>query len=294
MRRTTWDALPAGVRNAIEREAGPVLDIDTPDAGRNSDFSATLHTQTGLVFCKGVNTAEGTRGTMHRHEADINPWLPPTVAPRLRWRTEADGWLLLGFDHVPGHHADLSPGSPDLPPIADTVSVMTRDLAGTGADAPRLAAQWARLAPWRRLAKQLPDDLDPWAQDHLDLLVVWETRAVEAAGGSSLVHTDLHPLNILVGDGQARVIDWAWSRLGSPAVDLAFLIPRLVAAGHTPAEADTWAETIPVWHNTSRETRTALAVEVWGIWEYIGREQPRPLWAKITPAAREVARYQLG
>jgi hypothetical protein len=294
MPRRTWDALPDGVRVAIEREAGPVLDAVIPDAGRNSDFSATLHTATGLAFCKGIADAEGKRGRMHRHEADINPWLPSAVAPRLRWRTEADGWLLLGFDHVSGRHADLSPGSPDLPLIADTLTVMTRDLAGCGAVAPSLAPQWARLAPWRRLAKDMPTDLDPWARDHLDRLTVWESRAVEAAVGDSLVHTDLHSLNILIGGGRARVIDWAWSRLGSAAVDIAFLIARLVAAGHTPASAQAWAESIPVWRHTATEARTALAVQVWGLWEYTGREQPRPLWAEITPAAREVARHRLG
>jgi hypothetical protein len=93
-----------------------VLDVVVPDAGRNSDFSATLRIADGLVFCKGISEAvEGKRRRMHRHEADINPWLPPAVAPRLRWRTEADGWLLLGLDHAPGHHANLTPGYPNLP-----------------------------------------------------------------------------------------------------------------------------------------------------------------------------------
>lgn len=294
MPRSTWAALPIGVRAAIERETGPVLDITIPDAGRNSDFSATLRTTSGLVFCKGIEAADGRRGRMHRHEAEINPWLPSAVAPRLRWRTEAGGWLLLGFDHVSGRHADLSPASRDLPLIANTVSVLVRDLAGCGADADCLATQWARFAPWRRLAKDVPPDLDPWARDHLDQLIAWEARAVEAAGGDSLVHTDLHSLNILVGEGRARVIDWAWSRLGSPAVDVAFLTARLVAAGHTPADAEAWALTIPLWQNTPAEVRTALAVQVWGLWERTGREQPRPLWAEITPAARVVARYRLG
>ena len=294
MPRSTWEHLPAAVRTAIERQAGPVLDAVLPDAGRNSDFSATLHTATGPVFCKGISeAARGKRGRMHRHEADINPWLPSAVAPRLRWRTEVEGWLLLGFEHVPGRHADLSPGSQDLPLIADTISMMVRDLAGSGADAARLAPQWARFAPWRRLAKDDPADLDEWARDHFDQLTAWEHRAVEVAEGDNLVHTDLHSLNILVSEDRARVIDWAWSRLGSAAVDVAFLVARLVAAGHSPAEAEAWAETIPLWQDTPTEARTALAVQVWGLWEHTGRAQPRPLWAEIIPAARAVALYQL-
>jgi len=226
--------------------------------------------------------------------SSIGRWLPSAIAPRLRWRTEADGWLLLGFDHIQGRHADLSTGSRDLPLIADAMSAMARDLAGCGAVADRLAPQWARFAPWRRLAKDIPADLDPWACDNLDQLIIWESRAVEVAEGDSLVHTDLHSLNILISDGRATVIDWAWSRLGSAAVDVAFLTARLVAAGHTPVAAVTWAENIPTWRSAPFDVRAALAVQVWGLWERTGRERPRPLWTKITPAARAVARHQLG
>jgi hypothetical protein len=295
MPRSTWEHLPVAVRTAIERQTGPVLDVVIPVAGRNSDFSATLHTAAGgLLFCKGIATAEGKRGAMHRHEAEINSWLPSAVAPRLRWRTEADGWLLLGFDHVPGWHADLSPGSPDLPLVADTVSLMAGELAECGAQASRLAQQWSRFVPWRRLAKDVPVDLDQWTRDHLDVLTEWEARAVELADGDSLVHTDLHGLNILVTEGRARVIDWAWSRLGSAAVDVAFLIARLVAAGHSPVEAEQWAETIPLWQHTPAETRTAFAVEVWGLWEHTGRmRQSPPKWMATTLAAQAIARWRL-
>ncbi|HKS47548.1 MAG TPA: hypothetical protein VJT49_21040 [Amycolatopsis sp.] len=91
MARSTWEDLPVSVCAAIERETGPVLRVEIPSAGRNSDFSATLHLREGKVFCKGIADAEGKRGTMHRHEANINRWLPSAIAPHLCWRTEADG-----------------------------------------------------------------------------------------------------------------------------------------------------------------------------------------------------------
>lgn len=292
MARSTWVDLPASVRAAIEHRVGPVAHAVIPTAGRNSDFSATLHTEGGTVFCKGIADAEGARGTMHRHEADVNPWLPPMIAPRLRWRVETDGWLLLGFEHVPGRHADLSPGSPDLRAIVATVNSMAVELTLCSAAAPRLADQWARLAAWRRLADS-PADVDCWTRRHLDLLVDWETRAVELVDGDSLVHTDLHSLNILVCDGNARIVDWAWSRRGAAAVDVAFLIARLIAAGHRPADAAGWAETLPLWRHTPVATRTSLAVAIWGIWEYQRRARPRPLWQRLVPAARAAARYWL-
>ncbi|MGV9365571.1 hypothetical protein [Amycolatopsis sp. NPDC003731] len=109
---------------------------------------------------------------MSAHEAAVNPFLPPEVAPRPLWRTEADGWLLLGFEHFPGHHVDLFPKSADLDPVRDVVTAIAAGLSTVSVDAPSLAEQWARLAAWRRLAKDTPD-LDPWACDHLDELTSW-------------------------------------------------------------------------------------------------------------------------
>jgi hypothetical protein len=124
MTRGSWVQLPESVRSAIEGVAGSVHRAEAATAGRNSDFSATLHTRSGPVFCKGIADAEGDRGRMHRHEAEVNQWLPPQVAPRMRWRIEVDGWLLLGFDRAEGRHADLSPHSPDLPPVAASVDTL--------------------------------------------------------------------------------------------------------------------------------------------------------------------------
>jgi hypothetical protein len=67
----------------------------------------------GRLFCKGA-AADNPMGWMRRNEARLNPYLPPQMA-RLHWQIEDDGWLLLGFEYVPGHHPDLSPGSADCP-----------------------------------------------------------------------------------------------------------------------------------------------------------------------------------
>ncbi|SED62945.1 hypothetical protein SAMN04489727_8651 [Amycolatopsis tolypomycina] len=293
MPRSTWEALPVAVRTAIERETGRVHDVVLPDAGRNSDFSATLHTETGTLFCKGIADADGKRARMHRHEAAVNPLLPPEVAPRLLWRAEADGWLLLGLEHSPGHHVDLSPGSTDLDLVREAVSAMAAGLSTVSVDAPSLAEQWARLAAWRRLAKDAPADLDTWARDHIDELTNWETTAVEHVAGSTLAHTDLHALNLLGNGGKVQIVDWAWSRNANPAVDPAFLVTRLIEAGHAPAAAETWAEQLPLWQRTSAETKTAFAVAIWGIWGYLERHQPLAHRPALTAAARSWARFRL-
>ena len=79
MPRSTWDELPATARAAIEREAGLVARAEIPSAGRNSDFSATLHLCSGgVVFCKGIADAEGKRGAVASHDV---LWIPGEIGP---------------------------------------------------------------------------------------------------------------------------------------------------------------------------------------------------------------------
>jgi hypothetical protein len=40
-------------------------------------------------------------------EAKINPWVLQ-VTPRLLWHLQANGWDVLGFEHVEGRHADYA------------------------------------------------------------------------------------------------------------------------------------------------------------------------------------------
>lgn len=292
MPRTSWEDLPVPVRAAIERECGPVTRADVPSAGRNSDFSATLHTSDGLVFCKGIANAADRRGSMHRHEAAINRWLPRSVAPRLLWQAEAAAWLLLGFEHIPGRHAALSPGSPDLPLVAETVSVLVHELTSCPPETPLLTDKMAWMAGWRRLRHDPPEGLDSWSRRHLHEFAEQEVHGFAAARGDNLVHTDLHPLNILVAD-RARVIDWAWSRRGAAWVDAAHLVVRLIDQGHPPEEAEQWAEGTAAWPQARTDDLTAFAVALLGMWTYLEFSDPLPHRAALTMAARAWARHRL-
>lgn len=109
MIRRAWAELPTQVRGEVERHTGVVVDESPAPAGRHSEFSSTLRTPAGRVFVKGITT-DNPGVWAHRHEAAVNPRLP-AIAPRLLWTVEAAGWLLLGYEHVDGRHADLSPGS---------------------------------------------------------------------------------------------------------------------------------------------------------------------------------------
>ncbi|AEH10120.1 hypothetical protein FsymDg_2783 [Candidatus Protofrankia datiscae] len=117
--RIHWNDLPQTVRRAVQECEGPVLKAETATGGANSGIAATLYTATRTVFLKGI-PSDHRQVYTQRREMDINPYVL-TVAPRVLWQIEADGWNLLGFEHVDGRHADFSPDSPDLPKIADLV-----------------------------------------------------------------------------------------------------------------------------------------------------------------------------
>jgi hypothetical protein len=214
--RRQWHELPSRVHTAVEEHTGAVLRARPVLAGSVSDLVAILTTERGEFFCKAI-TVNNPLVWMHRNEVRLNGLLPP-IAPRLRWHVESGGWLLLGFDVVPGRHADLSAGSPDLPLLAATLAELT-----------------ARLTPC--------------PTSHVQPATVrWAGRvADEVVDGDTLLHTDITPRNFLVDGNRVAVVDWSMPCRGAPWIDTARMIIRLILAGHTPAEAEAWASTIPAW-----------------------------------------------
>jgi hypothetical protein len=285
--------LPDDAWQAIVERCGEVSRVEHASGGINSDLAASLSTDSGLVFVKGVRV-DGRNASAHRAEARVNAYLPATLAPRMRWQVEVAGWLLLGFEHVSGRHADITPGSPDLPLIVATVGEVQETLTPCPpVDVGGFADQWGRLGAWRELLTKIPTDLDPWTRDLLVHGADTEPAAINVMRGDSLAHTDVQPLNILVDGDRARLIDWAWARRAAPWVDAAFLIIRLISAGHSPVDAEEWASRTPAWPVMPEDAGTLFAVEVLGVWEWLLHNRPMPHRAALTDAARMWARYRL-
>lgn len=293
MTRHEWDALPEGVRDAVEQQCGePVIKAEAPVMGVSSEFTATLHLANGPVFCKGIR-ADQPAAWMHRNEADVNRLLPRGLAPALLWQVEADGWLLLGFEHAPGRHPDLAPDSADLAPVAEAVAALGQ-LPAPDMVNRSLAARWARLPVWQRYLQNPPDDLDPWERDHLPHLAALEAAAHAQIDGDALLHTDLQAGNLLIDDGAVTVIDWAWASRGATWIDPAFMVIRLIAAGHSPEDAEAWACQVPAWRAAPAEAVTAFAATVLGLWGRKTRStSASPHSARLTDVARNWARYRL-
>lgn len=297
MHRRSWEELPTALRHAVETETGTVLRAEAPSAGRNSTFAAFLHTADGMVFVKGVPDYDRLV-TVHEHEIQINARLRDTVreAPRLLWVVRTEGWLLAGYETVPGEHADLAPGSPDVPAVVDALSRLAQQLTPSpAAGVAPLRKRYARLAGWQWLADHHADELDAWEQKHLDLLIQFDNDVPNTLLGESLVHGDIHQLNLLVDSDQVHVIDWAWSRTGPPWVDAALLTARLLGEGHEPAHAEhlvsgTWGMQHP---SATPDAVSTFAATTYGQWRRLAVEFPSPHRKAPLRGARQWTRHRL-
>lgn len=234
-------------------------------AGRNSEIAVSLTTQDSRFFCKGVKE-DDPQAFMHRNEAAVNPFLPEGLAPRLLWQIEEEGWLLLGFEHVSGQHADFSPGSPHLSMVADTVrTISATAVPATASPKREMGKQWATVLD-RELSMELPEGAHAWSRENAATIAEWARRAPAHMDGTALVHSDLNPFNFLISDS-ARVVDWAWWRSGAPWVDGAQVAVRLIAAGHQASDAEAWAGQLDGFRAADPDGITAYTASLVRLWE---------------------------
>jgi hypothetical protein len=254
--RIGFVALPAGVRAAVAAEIGPVARVQPVDSGLNSGVAAVLRGRDMTVFVKGLPTDHPRIAAQHR-EVMIARHVAG-IGPDLHWRIETEGWNLLGFEYVAGHHADLAPGSPDLPKLADTLTRLG-SLAVPDRAFALIKERWAGFA----------NDAD------LALLA-----------GDRLLHTDLNPHNVLVTDRAARLVDWAWPTLGAAWIDPACAALWLIAEGHTAADAETWASRIPSWRDAPAAGIDTFVRVNARLWTQIADDDPCPWKHRLRDAAR--------
>lgn len=226
-RNATWANLPTPVREDVLAKTGNVTHFDEAPTGNHAEIAGTLHTTRGRVFVKGARKQstdkDGAEVWSLRNEAAINPHVQP-YAPRLLWQVEAGGWLLLGFEQINGRHADYTPGSPDLEVLAKTIDALQ------GMRCPDVVV----LRVERRYTTLYED--------------------VSAMAGDALLHCDLNSTNTLItDDGRAFVVDWAFASRGAPWMELGFIVPWLLKAGHAPVDAEAWLSRFPAWADADPE-----------------------------------------
>nr|BFE30812.1 hypothetical protein GCM10010200_030630 [Actinomadura rugatobispora] len=243
--RSTWVDLPHEVRDAVAEQTGLVREVRPVTAGSNAELAAVVDGSVGLTFVKAA-TISGRQARALRREAEINPHVRE-FAPRLHWTVETGGWLVLGFEHVEGRHANYAPGSPDL----NTVAAFIREL--------------------HMLA--CPDVVEMRVERR------WEGLAedVSVLAGATLLHTDLNPRNFLITRfGRPYVVDWAFASRGAAWIEAGQVIPWLIHAGHSPAEAEAWADQVPAWKLADPAAIDLYAQVSAERWRLHSQANPRP------------------
>ncbi|MBZ5735877.1 aminoglycoside phosphotransferase family protein [Nocardioides sp. TRM66260-LWL] len=229
-RRIQWHFLPPGVRAQVEGRCGsPVVDAVSCDAGFTPGMASVLTCLDGSRhFVKAASgPAQGPFAESYRAEARTLRALAGSgvPAPALRWTlgveglddADAEGWVLLGLEHVP-HRLPGEPWTlPDLDRALDALATVTAARV-VPADQPTLAeecAAWPAL--WRRSpAVDLP---------HAGPCAELAAHALDAAAGDHLVHLDLRGDNVLLADdGRTLLCDWTWPVRGAAWVDAVTLL----------------------------------------------------------------------
>ncbi|WP_406395931.1 aminoglycoside phosphotransferase [Streptomyces sp. NBC_00887] len=248
MSRIPFDQLPADVRQAVADKTGAVHQATTVSGGMNSGIASVLRTENGSIFVKGI-PADHPQAAAQRREAAVAPHLPPSC-PHLYWHLAVDGWSILGYEVIDGRHADYSPGSADLSLVAAALAELQGIAAPADVDIKDAADRWADYAP-------------PGTLHHFE--------------GKTLLHTDFAPDNVLITQGRARLVDWAWPTRGAAWIDPGALVLRLMDAGHSAEQAIAFADRFPSWCNAAPEVLAAFGAATATLWREIA-EQDSDEW----------------
>ena len=246
-------------RNLIEKETGPVRTVTELSEGRNSEISVIIRTDGDVTFVKGRKAGHPRAWTQER-ERIINP-LVRHISPALKWSAVNANWDLLGFEYIPGAHADYSPGSIDIPKVITTL-LQLQEITCPDIDVKQADQRWASYT-------STPD-----------LLV-----------GTSLLHTDWSPGNVLV-NGRAYLVDWAWPTRGAAWIDPACLAVWLIASGHTPRSAESWAAQIPSWQSAPASALDEFARVQALMWDGIAADSSEPWTRNLARASRQWASHR--
>ncbi|SBW18416.1 hypothetical protein FDG2_0656 [Candidatus Protofrankia californiensis] len=70
----------------------------------------------------------------------------------------------------------------------------------------------------------------------------------------------------MIEESRVWVVDWGWPAQGAGWVDAAFMVIRLVGAGHPPQLAEQWAAGLACWAGVTDDGLSAFASHVAGLW----------------------------
>jgi hypothetical protein len=252
--------MDAQITDLIRPHTGRVKEVRTITNGFGVSTTFVASCETGEWFVKATPNKPGGNLDAAKREAAVNPFVR-ALSPAIRWRAEDEDWFVLGFEVVDGRTANIEPGSVDLPNIIEAVDVLS-DIP-----LPEVAHGWEDTR-WDRFA----------TEDEQKLL-----------RGDTLTHTDIHHHNVLISPDRNRtwVVDWEWPTRGSEVITPSALVVQLVAAGHSPADAEAWMARGKVWQRAAREAIDAFARANARMHQWFVEIRPDEDWLKAMLGAAE-------
>jgi hypothetical protein len=238
--RLEWGAVPPALLRAVQaRLPVRIVEAHSQAGGFSPGVAVRLRLADGSrVFAKAAGPLPNPEAAdVHRREGCVAAMLPDTVsAPRLLFSVEVDGWVALCFEDIDGHHPVLPWVAEELQQVLITLTDLARVLTPSPIALPLLADDeftgFRELLTTRKSGDSL-SDMDPWVQRNLPGLAERESRWMDAATGTTLLHTDIRADNLLLVGTRVYVIDWPHAAIGPPWVDLLFMLPS-VAMQHGP------------------------------------------------------------
>ncbi|SEG82866.1 hypothetical protein SAMN04489712_11598 [Thermomonospora echinospora] len=261
MDRVDWENLPDALYEAVHQQLGPLAKVQAIAEGRRTALVAAAWTRSGdRLFLKGAPVASRAGEQLAREQA-VAPYVA-AIAPELIAAVEAAGWRLLVFEYTDGVRGDYSPASPDIPKVLDILAELDRTEVPSEVPLICFEARWSSYAP---AGRELP-----------------------RLAGSAVLHTDLNPTNMRVGD-TVCLVDWAAASRGARFVNPADFVVCLIACGHTPHDAEAIAAALPAWQDADSADIDYYARTLSTAWLHAFWDRPHP-WAKaiVTAAQRWV------
>ena len=245
--RITYHDLPQRVRTAIEEVTGPVASAVSASEGFNSAVAARLSTPDWRPVLQGACPPTIRWVWTQQREAADRP-VPERCGTRARRPARS---RRLGRPAVRGDSTAITPTTVPARPTCRPWSRYSSAIAAIPCPPVELRDAGQRLRNYVN---------DPADVHHF--------------AGSTLLHTDLNPANVIVNADRARIVDWGWATRGAVWLDPAYWVLWLIAAGHDPAAAEQWASKVAGWHTATREGLNAFVLAQAVLWTEVAGAIP--------------------
>ncbi len=287
--RPEWVSLPGVIRSAVVGAIGGRFVSESPaHGGFSASYAGVVVTTVGRAFVKAC-AADWHADSLRfiREEIRTVAMLPPHLGPSVRTTIDTDAGAALVLEAIDGRH----PGVPWTTTDLDAIAASMARLSATAAPVNMERAEermipgftrWVEIAQDPLLLAGLPTPLRARMPELREL----EERFRDALRGDTIVHEDLRADNILISDGEARLLDWPHARRGAAWIDLPCFLPSIEASGGPRCE-DAW----PIFEAHGAPTQQSLLVVISGFASFLWFNQAQPEIPQL-PGLRAFQRRQ--